>query len=276
MNANTQTGQLPTAAREEPFSPFDQGADWRVWFGIVVSVIWIVMLAVYISAQVGWANVADTRMDTLGSFLEGAFAPLAFLWFVLAYFSQQRELAQNTTAIKMQYVEIQKSAEQAVIQSEAIRASELHARKESFLRIAEIVKQQLGSIMGFLFLSSQASNPGGMVTDDKIARLWSAMSQNDPEVFSRSMLQLQFLHGSRYTYKLLFGTPTRTRHSENFIFNFERLMAAASECDEEGVIRDALMGTAHGHIYNRMITARDTPPEGFAYGVYDFDPDAID
>ncbi len=54
---------------------------------------------------------------------------------------------QNTNAIKMQYVEIQKSAAQSEIQSKAIKASELHARKESFLRIAESVKQQLGFIM---------------------------------------------------------------------------------------------------------------------------------
>ena len=43
-------------------------------------------------------------METLGNFLEGAFAPLAFLWLVIGYFLQKKELVQNTTAIKMQYV----------------------------------------------------------------------------------------------------------------------------------------------------------------------------
>lgn len=276
MTTQFESRAEPPPTREEPFSAFATEADWRVWFGIASSVVWIVLLAMYISAQVGWANIGATPIDTLGSFLEGSFAPLAFLWFVLAYFSQQKELAQNTAAIKMQYVEIQRSAEQAVIQSEAIRASEMHARKESFLRIADSVKEQLGVIMGFLYLSSQAASGTGVVNDQRIAELWSRMSQNDPEVFTRSMLQLQFLHGARYAYKLLYGTPIRTRHSENFIFNFERLIRVAEECDDDGMIRDALMGSAHGRIYRHMIEARDNPPEGFRYGVYDFDPDAID
>lgn len=266
----------PVDVKEEPFTPFGGSTDWRVWFGIVVSLLWLLMLSIYVSEQVGWTNISGIPIDQLGGFLEGSFAPLAFLWFVLGYFSQQKELAQNTAAIKMQYVEIQKSAEQAVIQSEAIRASELHARKESFLRIADSVKQQLGAIMGFLYISSQGAASGGRVSDEKIATLWSSMNRTDPEVFSRSMLQLQFLNGPRYTYKLLYGTPIRTRHSENFIFNFERLTRLANDCDDDGMIRDSLLGSAHGFVYNRMISFRDKPPAGFTYGVYDFDPDTND
>lgn len=276
MNIHEKPDTSTQPVHEEPFTPFGNDSDWRVWFGVVISVFWIAMLGIYVSAQVGWRSIGDIHIDILGGFLEGAFAPLAFLWFVLAYFSQQKELAQNTAAIKMQYVEIQKSAEQAVIQSEAIRASELHARKESFLRIAESVKQQLGVIVGFLYLSSQAAQNTGVVSDQKIAGLWSAMSQNDPEVFTRSMLQLHFLHGENYSYKLMYGTPIRTRHCENFIFNFERLIRLAEGCDEDNMIRDSLLGSAHGYIYKRMIGFRDQPPAGFRYGVYDFDPDSTD
>lgn len=274
MSDPDSSGQPPF--REEPFTPFGGGYDWRVWVGIVFSVLWITMLIIYVSVQIGWSNIGATRMDTLGSFLEGASAPLAFLWFVLAFFSQQRELAQNTAAIKMQYIEIQRSAEQAVIQSDAIRASERHAAKESFLRIAESVKTQLGVIMGFLFLSSQGANAQGAVSDDKLAGLWSQMSQNDPEVFSRSMLQVSFRSSDRYAWKLFYGTTVRTRHSENFIFNFERLLRTAEECDDDGMIRDSLRGSAHGYIYDRMIHYRDHPPAGLQYGVYDFDPDFRD
>ena len=176
----------------------------------------------------------------------------------------------------MQYLEIQKSAEQAVIQTEAIRASEFHARRESFLRIAESVKAQLGTIMGFLFISSQGATAGGVVTPERISELWHAMGQNDPELFSRQMMEMQFLHGERYAHKMLYGTPIRTTHCKNFIFNFERLLEAAEECDTNGMIRDAIRGSAHGFIYQRMINNRDNPPEGFTPGVYDFDPDSND
>ncbi len=268
------TNDIPV--REEPFTPFGTGPDWRVWFGIAVSLVWILMLALYVSAQVGWSNISATQIDTMGSFLEGAFAPLAFLWFVLAYFSQQKELSQNTLAIKMQYVEIQRSAEQAVIQSQAIRASEMHARKESFLRIAEAVSGQLGAIMGFLYLSSQGSTASGAVSDDKISQLWSKMGVNDTEVFSRSMMEVYFASTPQYRFKLFYGTETRTRHTNNFMFNFERLLSTAAESDEDGMIRDALMGSTHGYVYNMMLEMRDNTPAGFKVGTYDFDPDTRD
>jgi hypothetical protein len=265
-----------TGVKEEPFSLFAENApDWRIWFGLSVTVLWLIVLSIYIEGSIGWANIGGSPIATVGNFLEGAFAPLAFLWLVIGYFLQKKELAQNTAAIKLQYVEIQKSATQAVIQAQAISASELHARRESFLRIAESVKQQLGVIMGFLFLSSQGTSGAGLVSSEKVASLWSKMSQNDPEVFSRSMLELQFLSNESYAYKVLFGTPVRTRHSENFVFNFERLLRAAAACDEDRMIYDSVMGGAHGYIYSRLVHFRDQPPEGFIFGAYDFNPDSI-
>ena len=263
-------------AAEQSLGPLTSDTDWRVVLGIVVTFVWFATVGLYISAQVGWTRIEQVPMDSMGQFLEGAFAPLAFLWFVLAFFSQQQELAQNTTALKMQYIEVQKSAEQAAIQSEAIRASEQHARRESFLRVAESVKQQLGVIVGFLYLSSQARNVRADGGDTRIAELWSKMSQNDPEVFSRALLQVGFMHDENYGYKLLYGTPVRSRHSENFIFSFERLVRAAEQCDEDGMIRDSLLGSAHGYLYRQMVDRRDSPPAGFTYGVYDFDPDTTD
>lgn len=249
--------------------------DWRISLGMVCSVIWVVVLMVYLSGAVGWDKMADLPIEKLGSFLEGSFAPLAFLWFVLGYFSQQKELRQNTEAIKMQYVVIQKSADQAAIQAEATRDTAFHARQESFLRTYEIVKEQLGAIIGFLFISSQGSIGTGVVPSERISVLWGTMS-TDPEIFSRQMLELSFLHGPVYGYKLLFGTEIRTRHAENFISNFERLLKAAKESDTNGMMEDAVRGSGHGHLYGRMIDFKTSPPAGFTLGVYDFDPDSLE
>ena len=262
---------------EQPFNVFrSQGPDWRTWLGIVVTGVWILLLAIYLSGAVGWANISDVPIDILGSFLEGSFAPLAFLWFILAYYSQQKELSQNTDAIKMQYIEIQKSAEQAAIQAEATKASEVHARRESFLRIADAVKDQLGATMGFLFISSQGMTGTGVVPPEKLSSMWHALGQSDSEIFSRQLLEFSFMHGERYAYKMMWGTPIRTMHSENFIFTFERLLQAAEECDENGMIRDAIRGSGHGQAYQRLILFRDNPPDGMTYGTYDFDPDTIE
>lgn len=265
--------------KEEPFRLHGMGSgpDWRIWLGLTVTTTWLVLLSLYVSNGIGWTNIGNAPIQTLGNFLEGAFAPLAFLWLVIGYFLQKKELMQNTDAIKMQYVEIQKSAEQAVIQSEAIRASEMHARKQSFLQTAESVKQQLGAIAAFLFLSSQGgAGDNGQVSEERIAELWGSLNNTDPEGFSRSLLQMRFSKGERYAYKLLYGTEIRTRHTDSFIFNFERLLKNAIEADEDGLIRDALLGGAHGRLYLWMTLYKETPPADFTLGVYDFDPDTID
>lgn len=262
---------------EKPFSVLsEENADWRIWFGLTVSSCWLIMLSIYISGSIGWRNISSAPIETLGAFLEGAFAPLAFLWLVIGYFLQQKELSHNTEAIIMQHAEIQKSADQAVIQAVAIQASELHARRESFLKIAESVKQQLGAILGFLYISSQGQTGSGLVSSERLSELWSKMGKNDPEVFARSLLELLASRGETYAYKVLYGTPIRTKHCETFSFSFERLLNGAKECDEGGMILDSVLGSAQGYVYSRMLTLKETPPSGFAFGVYDFDPDTLD
>ena len=258
-------------AHEQPFGLHAAGGtpDWRIWLGLSITFVWLATLATYVEHAISWRYIYDAPIEQVGNFLEGAFAPLAFLWLVIGYFLQKKELTQNTDAIKMQYVEIQKSAEQAVIQSDAIS-------RQAFLQVAESVKQQLGAIAAFLFLSSQATNESGVVSQEQIGELWGNLNNSDPEGFSRSMLQIRASHGPRSAYTLLWGTPIRTRHSKNFIFNFERLLAEAQDVDAKGMIRDALLGSAHGRLYQWMLDTRETPPEGITHGVFDFDPDSVD
>ena len=275
-DSSPKAGGLVSAAHRPEQTWYPAGyprIDWRTWLGIVATAIWILFLSAYLSAAVGWGDIFNLPIEKLGSFLEGSFAPLAFLWFVLAYYSQQQELSQNTEAIKMQFIEIRKSTEQAVIQAEAIRASELHARRESFLKVADSVKDQLGGILGLLYLSSQGVTGSGLVSADKLSSMWSDMG-NDSAIFARQILQLSVSSTNVYVYKFMFGTPIRTRHSENFIFNFERLLSAAEACDSSGMIKDSLTGSAIGYVYDLVIETRQNIPAGFSYQVYDFDPDA--
>lgn len=272
----SSTGEeSPASTRVEHLPGLTQRSDidWRIWLGIFFTVFWLLILTMYISGAVGWLNLGNVPIDTLGSFLEGSFAPLAFLWFVLAYFSQQKELAQNTEALKLQSLEMQRSVEQATVQAEAISQSELHARREAFSRIHDIVRIQLGNILGFLFISSQGAGANGSVSPETISKLWN---NPNPEAFAGQLLEMSFLHGDTYGYKLFWGTEIRTRHSNNFIFNFERLLDHAAECDNNNMIRDAVGGTTNGYVYNRMLELRANPPNGFQFGVFDFDPDTID
>ena len=253
-------------------SPYDQ--DWRVLFGLSITFLYLILMAFYINAEVSWPAFAKLSVEHMGSFLEGAFAPLAFLWLVIGYFLQKKELRQNTDAMKMQFVEIQKSAEQAVLQSEVIARSELHQRRESFLKLAELVRTQLGTVVGLLYLSSQmAEGNEQKVPPERMAELWMSVGRDDPEVFSRELMRLTTVSTIQYRYKLVFGTPIRTRHTKNFENTFERLLRAAADCDEDQLITDALLGSSHGNFYRRIQDIRENVPDGFELEVYDFNPD---
>ena len=138
---------------------------------------------IYISSSIGWSEIGDQPAEVIGNFLEGAFAPLAFLWLVIGYFLQQKELSQNTEALRQQFREIERTAEQAVKQTETISAQERHARRQIFLQVHELVRRQLGAIAGMLWISSQGpGEDGSTVSDEEQAELWTQLNQGDPDV----------------------------------------------------------------------------------------------
>ncbi|MCC5886397.1 MAG: hypothetical protein JJT88_08180 [Gammaproteobacteria bacterium] len=237
--------------------------DWQILLGLALTFGWLALGAIYIDQQIGWGDIAKQPADVIGAFLEGAFAPLAFLWLVIGYFLQQKALSQNTDALRMQFQEIQRSAEQAVRRTETIAASERHARQETFMRIADQIKRQLGGISGLLFISSQGSAGSGRISDEEMARYWSELNRGDPEVFTRLMLTTHLSESDEAErFALFYGTVIRARHSNNFIFTFERLRQRAKDADSDGMLEDTITGSAHGFLYRLAITHRQhAPPE---------------
>jgi hypothetical protein len=226
--------------------------------------MWILLGVTYISANIGWAAFVRLPADGLGNFLEGAFAPLAFLWLVIGYFLQQKELEQNTAALRSQAVEISRSAEQAVIQSQNLAASEVHARQEAFLQIAQSVRGQLGSIAGFLFISSQGTNDA--VSPQETAELFSAQGAGiDVEGFTRRLITTHLrMDSEEDQFGLFYETEVRARHTNNFIFTFERLLRRAGAVDSENMIQDALANSGHGFLYRILKRHQASAPEEWA------------
>ena len=236
--------------------------NWRIWLGLGITALWILLGVIYISSNIGWVGFVTSPPDQMGNFLEGAFAPLAFLWLVIGYFLQQKELQQNTDALRAQSLEIQRSAEQAVIQTENLVATELHQRQEAFLRVADSVKSQLGSIAGLLFISSQGAAGNGTVSPQEVSKLFSAQaSGGDVEAFSRRLLETHLSADDPETqFDLFYGTEVRARHTNNFIFTFERLLSRAAEVDMENMIHDALSASGHGFLYRIMKAQQESAP----------------
>lgn len=234
-----------------------RGPDWRVWLGLGLTGLWLLAGLAYIALHGGVDGFFSQPADVLGSFFEGAFAPLAFLWLVIGYFLQQRELSQNTQALRLQFQEVRRQAEQATIQARAIAANEQHARQDTFLRIADQVDLQLGTIAGFLYLSSQSSGADAPVSSDEIAELFRQLSRGDKQVFSLRLVQLGVSLPDAKVHDIFYGTLVRARHSNNFIRTFERLQLRARQCDPESMIADAIAANTQGLLYQLIAAERD-------------------
>lgn len=188
----------------------------------------------------------DMPIEEMGTFLEGAFAFLAFLWLVIGLFIQQSVLAQNNEELRRTNLHSEQ-------QTQAIAATELNARQETFFSIAEGTRRQLGAISGLLFISSQGPVGDENYTTEELAEIWRQFASGDFEVFSRLFLTLPgTIPGDEIFPELFYGTEIRRRHSDNFIVAFDRMIRLARECDTDNIIVDSLVYSAHGLLATRM------------------------
>lgn len=238
--------------------------DWRVWFALASTAFWLWLGFLYVALVIGWGNFVTQPADALGGFLEGAFAPLAFLWLVIGFFLQQHELRQNNIAIMAQYEQMCRTAENSEIQASAIRANALHQQQETTLMIADRVHRQLGGVVGLLWMSSRGPGNPNAAPEERVAELWSRLGSGDPEAFARAVVALtfQFREDPLEVWRLFWGTEVRARHSETIVRVFERLLDQIRACDPEGIIEDAAIGSGHGTVYQRICEFRDAPPPG--------------
>jgi len=230
------------------FLRFVRTHDWLISFGIVVTILWIGGGGWYVLHVARATPDGELTLDVIGNFLEGAFAPLAFLWLVIGLFVQQRELAKNSEALRATLIQSEK-------QTAAIAATEMNARQETFFKIKENVHNQLGGIVGMLYTSSKGPPGDGEMSREQMDDNFKQVADGDCEVFARLFLTLGMLDQDDMI-ELFYGTELRKKHSENFMRTFERLCRLARNCDVEGIIEDSLMQNAFGLLYRRIRKAR--------------------
>ena len=193
--------------------------------------------------NVGWGSFLDLPIEEMGTFLEGAFAFLAFLWLVIGLFIQQSVLAENNEELRRNNAHFEK-------QTQAIAATEMNARQETFFKIAESTRRQLGSITGLLFLSSQGPIGNNAYSTEDLAEIWTQFAGGDVEVFSRLFLTMG---GEEVDwFDLFYGTEIRRRHTENLLVGYDRLLELAKGCDTDNIILDSLIYSGHGILNIRM------------------------
>jgi len=99
--------------------------DYRFGSGLILTVVWI-GLVTYLLFRDPSATSKMTPNDW-GSFLSGAFAPLAFLWLIIGYMQQGEELRLSTKALQLQAEELRNSVEQ---QRALVEVSRLQVESE--------------------------------------------------------------------------------------------------------------------------------------------------
>ena len=75
--------------------------------GLWLTALYLAGLVAYLALQ--GQNPADLRLNELGDFLGGVSSPLAFLWLVLGFFQQSREIRLSNKALHLQAREMRRS-----------------------------------------------------------------------------------------------------------------------------------------------------------------------
>lgn len=218
--------------------------DWRIVFGLSITTLWFSAGLFYLLGIVGAGNFIHLPTADIGSFLEGAFAPLAFLWLVIGHFMQQKEISSNTRAIKLQ--------------EQSARRLEMHSRQDSYFKLLSLVQDQLGAIAGFHYVSICGPTGTGEISGTDFIEQRTHAS-GDHGWFIRKMVGLALgeLQNKNAMHEIFFSTPVRTRHTENFARTFKKLLNEAQEVDTDDMVTDALLnGSAEGLFYRIILHAK--------------------
>ncbi|WP_213073970.1 hypothetical protein [Acinetobacter terrae] len=68
--------------------------------GIIITIVWFV--GIYLFCSINEFSFSNKDLNSLGDFLAGIFAPVAFFWLILGYVQQGKQLEQNTKALEQQ------------------------------------------------------------------------------------------------------------------------------------------------------------------------------
>lgn len=81
----------------------------ELW-GTLVTIAYLAVIGWWVSTK--WSSFLGLELNALGDFLAGAFGPIAFLWLVLGFLQQGREL-------RLQVEELSRSVQQQTVMAEA-------------------------------------------------------------------------------------------------------------------------------------------------------------
>lgn len=132
---------------------------WLAIAGFFGTALYLGLAAVLMNEKLG--ALADMPLNEIGDFLAGVFSPLAFLWLVLGFLQQGRELKASTDALTLQAAELRAS----VLQQEAlVRVSRQQHEEEVKARQAERQRNEMQAQPVLDIESAMVARSSGLIT----------------------------------------------------------------------------------------------------------------
>jgi hypothetical protein len=148
------------------------GKKLELWGGIGTAVY---LLLISVAVGFKFQEFKDLKLNELGDFLAGVFGPIAFLWLVLGFLQQGRELKLSSDALQLQAVELQNSVEQqkemVLVAREQVSAELEQIRIDRARRLAALEPIfAFREIYGYLqngeyIFTASITNAGNKITD---------------------------------------------------------------------------------------------------------------
>ena len=127
--------------------------------GILISAIWLAIIGTLLFFK--WELAIKLSLNEWGDFLAGVTAPLAFLWLIVGYGLQRKELKANTEALLFQRDEMANQAKELAEQTEhmATSAKAASAQASEIRRKNTIEKVQSRRAVRMLAEGNTANKP---------------------------------------------------------------------------------------------------------------------
>lgn len=107
---------------------------FQYWFFIIFTIVYFLILNRYFGITL--EKIKALEANELGDFLAGTFSPLAFLFLILGYLQNNKNLSQNTEAISQQAIALQQQADSLKQQAKSLdtQIAELKLSNKAYQR----------------------------------------------------------------------------------------------------------------------------------------------
>lgn len=130
------------------------------FWGVVGTAIYLLVIVLTVAFK--FPDFVKLHLNELGDFLAGAFGPIAFLWLVLGFLQQGRELKLSSDALRLQADELRNSVAQQTIMAQAAML-QIESQRAALKIQQEEVERSFSPLLRFQHGARSGRNAGGEV-----------------------------------------------------------------------------------------------------------------